>query len=1171
MLVFKKYDNFDEEKNYLLKEIRGFLSIEIEDLNIYHIYCFEKEDLEEKISKEIFDPRYGALVELPDEAVIIKDNEGQYNQVEDLTKKFVNNILNLDTDLRYAKGYTFELKDQADLEKIKAYFANPVVQKIIDISDIHFDYESSNDDEMKEVEGFINFDDEELKSYKENFGFDLDDLKFIQDYFKKEDRNPRYCELKMLDTYWSDHCRHTTFLTNIENVEIQEGKYKDPIQKSFDSYLQTRKEVHTDKERPMTLMDLATINMRELKKKNILDDMEVSDEVNACSIEVDINVDGKTERWLHMFKNETHNHPTEIEPYGGAHTCIGGGIRDPLSGRAQIIQGIRLVGAGNPLTKYGDALEGKLDQRYLAHMAMNGFSDYANQIGSAVGIVREFYDDGFQAKRMELGALTAAVAKKNVKRENALKGDIILLLGALTGRDGLGAAVGSSSVQTEKSLTKAGAEVQKGNPFEERKIIRLFNNEKATALIKKSNDFGAGGVSVAIGELADGLDINLDEVYTKYPGLNGYEIALSESQERMAVVIAEKDLEEFVGYCKEEDLRYAQVARVTDDNRLKMYHKGKLVIDLSRDLLNSNGAKKYADVIVETDEKENIIPEEIDRLNRAISPNLSQYFDSTLGRNKVLCEYGGKNQLTQQMATVVKFPVEKTDAVSVMAYGYYPQIAKKSAYHGGYYASLQAIVNNIAITGKYQDIRLTMQEFFPSIKDEPRRMGLPFAALLGAYEVMKNLDIPAIGGKDSMSGSFKDIDVPPTLVAFAVNTSKIGDVVSRELKKTGTKLVLTKVDLDENDLVDFDQFKEVMKAYADLLKAHKVLAASSVSEYGLEFTLDDMSLGNAIAYELLEEVDDKFLAGNIVFEVEEDLDLDERYFKTIGKTTERIDISYLANERMDDILKVYEDVIDMSLNEMTTKDLSDLKDLKLDNKKVLIPVVEGSVSEDDLKKAFELEGFEVEQFIIEQSSFENYQASLDKLAEKIGEVSIFALAHGDYSASVIRNISGLMKFVLEDTRIKEALEELKKRQGFIIGIGAGMSSLIDAGYFGDIKDDLFFVNNPENKYVSTMQDVKVLGKSYLSDEAYEYTAPLSGRMTKLYCKDLEKLQEQVDILAINKYNLLDGEAGIDSIQSKCGHVIGIRSIIDRMGQDLYQNIEVAGYPQHFKVLRKYFN
>lgn len=1170
MIIFKKFQEHDQERSYLLGEVRDFLKIEVEDLDIFHIYKFEKEELEEKIAQGIFDFRYGELVDLSENAFVIKDNEGQYNQIEDLTKKYVKNILNIDTDLRYAKGYDFKLKNEADLVTIKNFLVNPVIQKIANPMDMGFTYELSGDEEMLEVEGFIDFTEEELKDYKDGFGLDFDDMKFIQEYFKKEGRNPRYCELKMLDTYWSDHCRHTTFLTNIEDIQIEEGEYKDIIQKSYDSYLQTRKEVYTDKVKPVTLMDLATINMRELKKNNILNDMEVSDEVNACSIEVEINVDGKPEKWLHMFKNETHNHPTEIEPYGGAHTCIGGGIRDPLSGRAQVIQGIRLVGAGNPLTTFENTIDGKLSQRYLAHMAMNGFSDYANQIGSAVGIVREFYDDGFQAKRMELGALTAAVPKANVKRENALASDLVLLLGAPTGRDGLGAAVGSSSIQTEKSLTKAGAEVQKGNPFEERKIIKLFNRPEATKLIKKSNDFGAGGVSVAIAELADGLDINLDEVYTKYPGMNGYEIALSESQERMAVVIAEKDLEEFVRYCDQEDLRYAIAAKVNDENRLRMYFEGKLIIDLSRELLNSNGAKKYADVIVETKAKDSTISEEVERLNKAITPQLTQNFDSTLGRNKVFMEYGGKYGLTQEDATVVKFPAENTDAVSVMAYGYFPQIGKKSPYHAGYYAALQSIVNNLAITGKYQDIRLTMQEFFPSINDDPKRFGMPFAALLGAYEVMKNLQIPAIGGKDSMSGTFKGIDVPPTLVSFAVNTSTIDMVVSRVFKNVGSKIAITKVPVDEKGMIDFEAFKEVMKEFAKLHEEKKILAASSVKEYGLEFTLEDMALGNGLHFELTSPIEDEFLVGNIVFEVGGEVQLDERYFMEIAKITSEHDTEFESNKRLEDILKVYEDIKVSDQVSAPKYEEKELEQLILDNKKVLIPVIEGVVSEYDLKNAFVNEGFEVEEYIVKTSTNEKYHESLEELAQKIDKVSVFALAHGDYLASVIKNISGLMREILLDEKVKNALDSLVERKGFIFGIGAGMAGLVDANYFGDLKDKLIFKTNLNNNYISTMQEVTVLGKSYVSDEDYEYSAPISGRMMTIDCDNLEELSKEVDILAVNKKNILPGDCGIDTIVSKCGHIIATRTLVDRMADGLYKNIEILGLPRHFRELRKNF-
>lgn len=1169
MLIYRKYKDLDQERKYLISEIVDYLKVDLDDLEIYHIYAFEDQSKEDQIKDEIFDSRYGQVVDLPENVLIVKDHDGQYNQVEDLTKKYVNNILGFATDLRYMKAYDFKLQNSEDLNKIKDYLINPVVQEAIELSDIHFSYEISDDKEMRTVEGFINFNEEELRKYKENFGLDFDDLKFIQDYFKKEGRDPRYCELKMLDTYWSDHCRHTTFLTNLENIEILDGKYKEVIENSYNSYLNTRAQVYSDKAKPITLMDLATINARKLKRNGKVNDIEETDEVNACSVEVDINVDGKKETWLHMFKNETHNHPTEIEPYGGAHTCIGGGIRDPLSGRSQIIQGIRLVGAGNPLTKYEDTIENKLSQRYIAHMAMNGFSDYANQIGSSVGIVREYYDEGFAAKRMELGALAAAVPKENVLREEPIPGDYILLLGAPTGRDGLGAAVGSSSVQTEKSLTKAGAEVQKGNPFEERKIIKLFNRKEATKLIKKSNDFGAGGVSVAIGELADGLDIDLDEVYTKYPGLNGYEIALSESQERMAVVIGEKDLDEFLGYCHEEDLRYAKVARVTDDNRLKMHMNGNVVLDLSRELLNSNGADKYMDIQVETDEKENHVSEEISRLNMAITPNLSQNFDSTLGRNKVFMEYGGESQFTQQLATVIKFPREKTDAVSVMAYGYFPQIGKQSTYHAGYYAVLQSIVNNIAITGRYDNIRLTMQEFFPSIKDDIKRMGLPFAALLGAYEVMNNLDVPAIGGKDSMSGSFKDLDVPPTIASFAVSVSDLGTVVSRELKDKDSNIAITKVAVDENGLIDFVVFKKTMQAYGNLIENKQVLAASSISEYGLEYTLEDMALGNMIGFELdIEE--DAFMPGNIVFEIGKDVQLDEDMFDIIGYTTERVDLTGLVNERIEESLNIYEDVLETKTNLYEYHVPKEVERLSLDNKKVLIPVIEGCVGEYDLANAFLNEGFEVEEYIVKTSSNEKYKISLKELADKIDGVSIVALPHGDYLASVIKNISGLMRKILTEDIVSKAMERLLERKGFILGFGAGMAALIDAKYFGDIDDNLIFRTNEKNKYISTMTDVTVFCDSYVSDEYYEYTAPLSGRMMTLQCRNLDELEDKVDILAIYEDIMLPGDCGIDTIVSKCGHIIGVRTLVERMSEDLYKNINIKGQPRHFKELRKNF-
>lgn len=1167
-MILKKRFKYDQEKNELLKTVREFLKIEAYDLEIYHIYIFKNGVDTKVLQKELFDDRYMEVVDfLPQDVFFVKDNDGQYNQVEDLTTKYINDILGIEEEVRYVKGFSFKNVCSDDLKKIKSYLINPVVQKEIKLEDVTFDYEISEDTEMLEVEGFIDFDDSKLIAYKENFGFDIDDLKFIQQYFKTEGRNPRYCELKMLDTYWSDHCRHTTFLTELKDINIEEGKYKEEIEKTYNSYLDLRQKVYGENKKPVTLMDVVTLKMRELKKNGLLSDMEDTSEVNACSIEVDIDFNGKTEKWLHIFKNETHNHPTEIEPYGGAHTCIGGGIRDPLSARSTILQGIRIVGAGNPLTKHENTIDGKLPQRYLANTAMNGFSDYANQIGSSVGIVREFYDDGFQAKRMELGALVAAAPRTSVVRKEPKKGDLILLLGAPTGRDGLGAAIGSSSMQTEKSLTKAGAEVQKGNPYAERRIMRLFQRSDAAKLIKKCNDFGAGGVSVAIGELAPGLDIFLDEVYTKYPGLNGYEIALSESQERMAVVIEEKDLKEFSNYLQEEDVRYSIVAKVTDNDRLQMYSKGKIVIDLSRELLDSNGASKEMKVEVETNPKDIKSSDEITKLNQSITRNISQNFDSTLGRNRIFMEYGGKFELTQQDAIVTKFPLEDTNAVSVMAYGYYPEIGKKSPYHAGYYGVLQSITKNIAITGKYEDIRLTMQEFFPSIKSNPKRMGIPFAALLGTFEVMNKLNIPAIGGKDSMSGTFKDIDVPPTLVSFAVNMSTKDKVVSRELKTVGTKLYITDVLVKENGLICFDSFKKSMKEYGNLLEQGKVLSASAVSEYGLIFTLKDMGLGNNVGFEI-SNIEDKFMPGTIVFESSEDINIDG--IVLIGKTVENNDFEKNVEERTSLLKNVFEDIVqreDRKLSEFTN---ISKEELKLSNKKVLIPVVDGSTGEYDLQKSFEKVGFEVEQFVIKTINHKSYLESVEEFAGKLAEVGILAIPHGDYFGSVIKNISGFIVKILEDEKVKKSLKKLLERKGFIIGFGAGMSVLIDAGLFGEIKNNLMFVPNKNNKYVSTNIVCKNISESYISDCEEKYSSIISGKNITLKCENIEELKRKVNIISMFTEVILPNDCGIDAMSSKCGHIIGVRSLIDRMSEDLYKNINIVKLPRHFDVLRKSF-
>ena len=1175
MIIFKKHPVHDQEALAILQEVRQFLKFDCAGLEIFHIYQFQDQLDEPQIAQELFDTRYGEIIDkVPDGTFFVKDKDGQYNQIQDQTLRYLKAVLNTDTDLRYYKGYKFKLANPDDESKIKAYLINGIVQQEIRPEDIHFNYEISDLSEHQLVEGFNTFSSEALAAFKveRGVGLDIDDLQVIQDFFKTEGRDPRFCEIKILDTYWSDHCRHTTFLTRLQDVTIMEGDYKEAIQASYESYLQSRAFVYEGREpKPISLMDLATINARELRKKDLLNDLEDSSEINACSVEVDIEVGGKPQRWLHMFKNETHNHPTEIEPYGGAHTCIGGCIRDPLSGRAQVLHGIRIIGSGNPLTPHEQTLEGKLPQRYIATRAMNGFSDYANQIGSPVGIIKEYYDDGFVAKRMELGALVAAVPKNEVRREDAKPGDIILLLGAPTGRDGLGAAVGSSSVQTKKSLSKASAEVQRGNPFAERKIIRLFKRPDATRLIKKCNDFGAGGVSVAIGELADGLDIDLNAVHTKYPGLNGYEVALSESQERMAVVIAPQDLPAFIALAQEEGVAYAQVAKVTDSGRMRMFWHGEMIVDLKRQLLDTNGATKHAKISINTDHQEIDDQEENESLNRVLGHSLSRNFDSTLGRQAILAEYGGKQGLTAQDGIVTRFPVENTTAASVMSYGYYPTFAKLSAYHGGYYAVLQSIVKTIALTGKYHDIRLSLQEFFPSIKGEPERMGLPFAALLGAFEVMKRLNIPAIGGKDSMSGSWHGIDVPPTLVSFAVNTAESQKVVSREFKKASSKILMTRIGHDEDGLVDFDSFEEVMQAYQTLHEAGEILAASAVSEHGLYFTLADMALGNDLGYTVKSDLGDGFSPGNIVFEVAAELNYNEALFEEIGQTAQAGDYESLIETRAKAYHTLYPNWLESRVAELPEFEVRNLPPLPALEKTVLIPVLDGATGEYDLQAAFEAAGFKVKQQVIITDTPDTWQASLNALAEKIARVSVFAIPHGDYYGSVIKNLAGAMSRVLQDPAIQKALDALKARKGFIFGVGAGMAALIDAGFFGPIQKELVFMTNHNNQYIHSMQAVSVIKNSYFTSEnARAYIAPLSGRQMTLLCDDLACLAEKVDIIAMNSVSQLPGDCGVDSIATKCGHVFATRSLVERMAPNLYKNLAITTLPMHFDLLAKHF-
>lgn len=1138
MLITKKNSSTNQETQDLIYTLEKFYETKVSKAEIYHLVLVDQEvDLSFLVTED-----EEVVSSLPDSAFVVMDHDGQYNQKQDMIKKQLKTLFNQEVNVKVAKAYDIEL--QSNQELVKSYLINPVVQKEVKLDEINFDFYQSDDKAHQPVDGFIQFNDSELEEMTHHYGLDFDDLKFIQDYFKQENRDPRISELKLLEAYWSDHCRHTTFLTQLDNIEVIEGPLHDTITKTLNDYYAVREEVYTDKVKPVTLMDLATINARQLKKQGKVTDIEETDEVNACSVEVDIMVDGQPEKWLHMFKNETHNHPTEIEPYGGAHTCIGGAIRDPLSGRSAVIGGIRIVGAGSPLEPVSETLENKLPQAYLSKMAKQGFSDYANQIGASVGLVKEYYDEGFKAKRMELGALVAAVKKDHVTRAKPQVGDVIYLLGAPTGRDGLGAAVGSSSVQTEQSLTKAGAEVQKGNPFEERKIMRLFKNPKASKLIKKSNDFGAGGVSVAIGELADGLLIDLNQVPTKYPGMNGYEIALSESQERMAVVLDPHDVEEFLAYCDQEDVLYSKVADVTDSNRLQMTFNNELIIDLDRKLLDSAGAPKSAQVAIDTSIY--TIYENDEELNQSISPSLSQGFDSTVDRNRVLMEYGGQTQRTQQRGIVTKFPVENTDAVSVMTYGYTPQLGKSAPFLGGYVATLQAITANVAMTGDLSSIRLSMQEFFPSIKGDPKRFGKPVASLLGAFKVMKGLDIPAIGGKDSMSGTFNEIDVPETLVCFAVNTSTIDRVVSREFKQENSLVVISTVRECCRHLIDLDHYQEMVKAYQKLHENHQILSASDVSEYGLEFTLKQMGAGNNLVVEGDELTGLK--PGQIVFEVSEETFINKNVFKVIGRT-KKGEVS--VNETLKAAYPGLDFIASTAQFEAQPEEVSIQS---LDNK-ALILVLEGSTSEDETKLALEKEGFDVKQAIIKTNSNQDYLQSLDVIREQLIDVSLLVCPHGDYVGIKLSRVL---------TDLHNEIKYFRQNKGLVLGIGAGFGALVEAGYFGQ---HCRFVSNPYQRYVHSFVECEVIKDSNLGEAGECYTSIVSGDRLVLEVDDFESLQNDSIILAQQKEQLTESDCPIEMICTKDQTVLGIRSLVVRLSEDLYKNIPVSGYPT---VLRNLF-
>jgi phosphoribosylformylglycinamidine synthase len=995
-----------------------------------------------------------------------------------------------------------------DLAKIKNYCINPIECQEASLEKPEtLEMEMAFPEDVAILDGFITMDREQLGDLLEELGLAMspEDLFFCQQYFRDtEKRDPTITEICLLDTYWSDHCRHTTFMTAIKKIEIPEGRFSAPIKAALQEYLDSRRYVYGGEEtqKEICLMDIALMGMKELKKRGELDDLDESDEINACSIIVEAEVDGRREEWLVMFKNETHNHPTEIEPFGGAATCLGGAIRDPLSGRVYVYQAMRVTGSGDPRKRIEDTLPGKLPQRKITIGAAAGFSSYGNQIGIAAGQVAEIYDPGFLAKRMEVGAVIGAAPRRNVVRKKPAEGDVVVVLGGRTGRDGLGGATGSSKEHTEESLTACGAEVQKGNPPTERKIQRLFRDPRATVLIKKCNDFGAGGVSVAIGELTDSLEIDLDAVPVKYEGLDGTELAISESQERMAVLLAREDVETFCHLAREENLEATPVAKVTSSGRLRMHWRGKTIVDLSRAFLDTSGVRQQADVSVLSPEVDScyfqVLPEAVVAelpdlgsawlanlrdLNVCSQKGLVERFDSTVGAGTILMPFGGKYQETPAigMAATLPVPSGETTTATIMTFGYNPLLAKWSPYHGALYAIVEAVTKIVALGGDYRRVRLTLQEYFEKLGKDASRWGKPFSALLGAFYAQKELGIPAIGGKDSMSGTFMDLHVPPTLVAFAVAVKDMGKgegtIISQEFKKAGSKVVLVPVPLDEKTYIPrFDDLKKNFARVYQLIAEGLVLASQTVGIGGLAAAISKMTFGNRVGMTFSRVPDPQQLFipsyGSLILELDENVELEQKLagipYQLLGYTTAEEQI--VVGDQEIPLLKAFREwrrPLEEVFPSSTGSEPGGLPQITVVNKiitrphwqtarpRVFIPVFPGTSGEYDAVRAFEKAGGLVETFIFNNLTPADIEVSIAAMEKKIKEAQIVMIPGGASAGDEPDGSGKFIAAIFRHPRIKEAIAGLiEKRDGLMLGICNGFQALIRLGLvpYGEIRD-----------------------------------------------------------------------------------------------------------------------
>ena len=1226
-IFVEKKQGFNIEAEELLHNLRELLNLnsieEVRIVNRYDVSGLKDEDFIK--SKDIIfsEPTVDVVYhehmsyENNETAFAVSYLPGQYDQRADSAMQCIQ-LLSKNTNPTVLFARLIIIKgvvSQEELKAIKNYCINPVDSRettLLKPTSLNFNAKVPED--IVIIENFINLSVEELKDLMDKLGLamSLEDLKFCQNYFKDDEkRNPTLTEIKVIDTYWSDHCRHTTFQTVIQKVDIEEGKLTTPIKKAYQEYLTSREYVYRQKEKDVCLMDIALIAMKEIKKNGKLKDLDFSDEINACSIEIDADIDGKNEKWLVMFKNETHNHPTEIEPFGGAATCIGGCIRDPLSGRTYVYQAMRVTGSGDPRVKLEDTLPGKLPQRKITTGAAHGYSSYGNQIGLATGQVSEIYDPGYVAKRMEIGAVIAAAPKKNIVREKPVHGDIIVLLGGRTGRDGCGGATGSSKGHDEESILNCGAEVQKGNALTERKIQRLFRNKEASTLIKKCNDFGAGGVAVAIGELSDGLLINLDLVPKKYDGLDGTELSISESQERMAVVIQKENVEKFIELALKENLEAVAVAEVKENRRLIMNWRGTSIVNLSRDFLDTNGVKQNTDVKVTLPTiKDNFFEvtrnttwlDMLKELDICSQKGLGERFDGSIGAGSILMPFGGKYQATPTEGMAAKLPLLKgeTNTATIMTSGYNPKIAKWSPFHGAVYSVVEAITKVVACGGDYKDIRLTFQEFFGKPGKSPERWGKPFGALLGAFYAQKMFEIPAIGGKDSMSGTFNDIDVPPTLVTFAVAVTKADSIVSPEFKEIGNRVVLIKATRDENEIPNFDKLKKNFEIIKKLVDLGVVYAAHTIKNGGIAEAVTKMSFGNRIGIKFTKVIDNKALFaidyGSIIIETSLEEEkvanlLTGINYSIIGKTIKAQEID--AIDYKIDILtaqKVWEspleDVFPTKTEELKTKIIALTNDkvsvtsplIKFAEPKVFIPVFPGTNCEYDSARAFLKAGAKADVMVFRNLNPELIEASIDSMVEKINNSQIIMLP-GGFSAGDEPDGSGkFIAAIFRNPRVCEAVMNLlKQRDGIILGICNGFQALIKLGLvpFGEIRPidehSPTLTYNQIGRHVSCMVKTKIVSASPIWFNNVSvgdvHTIPVShgeGRfvgeeaLIKKLFESGQVATQYVDFNGTPTYDIKHNPNGsthaIEGICSADGRILGKMGHSERIGNNICKNI-----------------